>query len=228
MFTGSAGLRLERLYWNPDSDLGGVSAMVSPVAHSCERAQVSGKQRYSRGFDACNPAISRKWAFGRTESRDACLQLTRCDAADHRLTSGVHFSAIAQSARFMFSRLLFFVALLLIPGVLRAEETPVQKAGFAKKLTIYLAKGPANACGAGCDRWIAIEGEIDREAAQRIRTFLFRSRTGSFRSTFIRRAETSSSPMGSRGSCARTRPSPGSAVPSCRPVPQARRSTPPA
>ncbi|MGY4571297.1 MULTISPECIES: COG3904 family protein [Bradyrhizobium] len=73
----------------------------------------------------------------------------------------------------MFSRFLFFVALLLIPGVLRAEETPVQKAGFAKKLTIYLAHGPANACGAGCDRWIAIEGEIDREAAQRIRTFLF-------------------------------------------------------
>ncbi|MGY2807246.1 MULTISPECIES: ATP-dependent Clp protease proteolytic subunit [unclassified Bradyrhizobium] len=73
----------------------------------------------------------------------------------------------------MFSRLLFFVALLLIPGVLRAEETSVQKAGFAKKLTIYLAHGPANACGAGCDRWIAIEGEIDREAAQRIRTFLF-------------------------------------------------------
>jgi hypothetical protein len=24
------------------------------VAHSCERAQVSGKQRYSRGFGACN------------------------------------------------------------------------------------------------------------------------------------------------------------------------------
>ncbi|WP_342728330.1 ATP-dependent Clp protease proteolytic subunit [Bradyrhizobium sp. B097] len=73
----------------------------------------------------------------------------------------------------MFSRLLFFVALLLLPGILRAEEAPVEKAGFAKKLTIYLAKGPANACGAGCDRWIAIEGEIDREAAQRIRTFLF-------------------------------------------------------
>ncbi|WP_420964701.1 ATP-dependent Clp protease proteolytic subunit [Bradyrhizobium sp. B120] len=73
----------------------------------------------------------------------------------------------------MFSRLLLFVALLLVPGILRAEEAPVEKAGFAKKLTIYLAKGPANACGAGCDRWIAIEGEIDREAAQRIRTFLF-------------------------------------------------------
>lgn len=72
----------------------------------------------------------------------------------------------------MFSRLLLFVALLLIPGVLRAEEAPVEKAGFAKRLTIYLAKGPANACGAGCDRWIAIEGEIDRDAAARIRRFL--------------------------------------------------------
>ncbi|AUC97943.1 hypothetical protein CWS35_29645 [Bradyrhizobium sp. SK17] len=75
----------------------------------------------------------------------------------------------------MFSRLLFFVALLLVPGVLRAEETPVEKAGFAKRLTIYLAKGAAgaaNACGAGCDRWIAIEGEIDRDAAARIRRFL--------------------------------------------------------
>ncbi|QIG92981.1 hypothetical protein [Bradyrhizobium sp. 6(2017)] len=72
----------------------------------------------------------------------------------------------------MFSRLLFFVALLLIPAVLRAEETPVEKAGFAKRLTIYLARGPANACGAGCDRWIAIEGEIDRDAAARIRRFL--------------------------------------------------------
>src|SRR5260370_20226450 len=37
-------------------------AFSSPLAHSCERAQVSGKQRYSRGFGSCNPAISRKWA----------------------------------------------------------------------------------------------------------------------------------------------------------------------
>jgi hypothetical protein len=72
----------------------------------------------------------------------------------------------------MFSRLLFLVALLLVPGVLRAEETPLEKAGFSSKLTIYLAKGAANACGTGCDRWIAIEGEIDRDAAARIRRFL--------------------------------------------------------
>src|SRR5258707_12514756 len=36
-------------------------AFSSPLAHSCERAQVSGKQRYSRGFGSCNPAISRNW-----------------------------------------------------------------------------------------------------------------------------------------------------------------------
>jgi predicted MFS family arabinose efflux permease len=34
--------------------------LSSPNAHSCERAQVSGKQRYSRGFGRRNRAISRK------------------------------------------------------------------------------------------------------------------------------------------------------------------------
>ncbi|VIO65854.1 hypothetical protein CI1B_09620 [Bradyrhizobium ivorense] len=72
----------------------------------------------------------------------------------------------------MFGRLLFFVGLLSISGALRAQETPAEKVEFAPKLTIYLAKGTANACGAGCDRWIAIEGEIDRGAAARIRSFL--------------------------------------------------------
>ncbi|MCA6122921.1 hypothetical protein J6500_13585 [Bradyrhizobium sp. WSM 1704] len=72
----------------------------------------------------------------------------------------------------MFVRLLLLVALLSFPGALRAEETRVEKAGFAPKLTIYLARGPANACGAGCDRWITIEGEIDRDSAGRVRRFL--------------------------------------------------------
>lgn len=72
----------------------------------------------------------------------------------------------------MFVRLLVLLASLLIPTASQAEETPVEKAGYAPKLTIYLAKGPANACGAGCNSWIAIEGEIDRDAASRIRRFL--------------------------------------------------------
>jgi hypothetical protein len=43
---------------------------------------------------------------------------------------------------------------------------------YAPTLLIYLARGPADACGAGCDRWIAIEGNIDRAAAVRVSAFL--------------------------------------------------------
>lgn len=71
----------------------------------------------------------------------------------------------------MLARILLLASLLL-PGTLRAEATPTEKAGFASRLTIYLAKGAPDACGPGCDRWIAIEGDIDREAASRIRRFL--------------------------------------------------------
>lgn len=72
----------------------------------------------------------------------------------------------------MLVRILLLVASLLLPGALRAEETPDAKAGLAPTLTIYLAKGAPDACGPGCDRWIAIEGQIDRDAAPRIRRFL--------------------------------------------------------
>lgn len=72
----------------------------------------------------------------------------------------------------MLVRILLLVASLLLPGALRAEETPDAKAGLAPTLTIYLAKGAPDACGPGCDRWIAIEGQIDPEAAPRVRRFL--------------------------------------------------------
>lgn len=68
-------------------------------------------------------------------------------------------------------RFLLFAALLLTSGELRAE-TAAEKAGFAPRLLIYNARGPANACGAGCDRWIAIEGQIDAGAAARVARFL--------------------------------------------------------
>ena len=71
----------------------------------------------------------------------------------------------------MLARILFLVAMLL-PCALRAEEAPAEKTGFARKLTIYLAKGAPDACGPGCDRWIAIEGQIDQDAASRVRRFL--------------------------------------------------------
>jgi hypothetical protein len=68
-------------------------------------------------------------------------------------------------------RALFLLALSLMPGALRAKAIPATP-GFAPRLIIYLAKGPANSCGPGCDRWIAMEGSVDQEAASRIRRFL--------------------------------------------------------
>jgi hypothetical protein len=71
----------------------------------------------------------------------------------------------------MISRLLA-AALLLVHGELRAEPSPAEKNGFARRLIIYNAKGPADSCGLGCDHWIAVEGEVDAGAAMRIRRFL--------------------------------------------------------
>lgn len=71
----------------------------------------------------------------------------------------------------MISRFLLLAALLLFHTELRAEPS-AEKAGFAPKLVIYLAKGPANSCGPGCDRWIAVEGQLDDGAPSRIRRFL--------------------------------------------------------
>jgi hypothetical protein len=72
----------------------------------------------------------------------------------------------------MLARRLLVLASLLLPGALHAEGAPAEKTGFASRLTIYLAKGPPDACGPGCDHWIAIEGDIDQDAAPRIRRFL--------------------------------------------------------
>lgn len=72
----------------------------------------------------------------------------------------------------MLARILILVASLSMSGTLQAQGTPAEKAGFASRLTIYLAKGAPGACGPGCDRWIAIEGEIDRDSAPRVRRFL--------------------------------------------------------
>ncbi|MBR0700518.1 hypothetical protein ML401_14665 [Bradyrhizobium sp. 62B] len=72
----------------------------------------------------------------------------------------------------MLVRVLLLLCCLSIPGTLRAEEAPAEKTGFASRLTIYLARGAPDACGPGCDRWIAIEGQIDQDAASRIRRFL--------------------------------------------------------
>jgi hypothetical protein len=72
----------------------------------------------------------------------------------------------------MMSRLMLVAALLLAHGELRAEPSEAEKHGFAPKFIIYNAKGPADSCGPGCDHWIAVEGQVDTEAASRVRRFL--------------------------------------------------------
>src|SRR5579864_1079947 len=39
-------------------------------------------------------------------------------------------------------------------------------------IVFYLARGAADACGRGCNEWIAAEGKIDASAAQRLRQLL--------------------------------------------------------
>ena len=68
-------------------------------------------------------------------------------------------------------RFFLLAVLLLVHGEVRAE-TSAEKAGFPPRLIIYNAKGPANACGPGCDRWIAVEGQVDEGAAARVGRFL--------------------------------------------------------
>ena len=67
---------------------------------------------------------------------------------------------------------LLVIALLLVHGELRAELSDAEKHGFTPKFIIYNAKGPADSCGPGCDRWIAVEGQVDSDAASRIGRFL--------------------------------------------------------
>jgi hypothetical protein len=71
----------------------------------------------------------------------------------------------------MMLRLFLLAGLLLVHGEVRAQ-TAAEKAGFSPRLIIYNAKGPPNACGPGCDRWIAVEGQVDDGAAARISRFL--------------------------------------------------------
>lgn len=72
------------------------------------------------------------------------------------------------------SRFFLFLAaaLLLVQGPLRAEPSAAEKYGFAPRLIIYNARGAPDSCGPGCDRWIAVEGQVDAGAAARVRRFL--------------------------------------------------------
>ncbi|HUN95632.1 MAG TPA: hypothetical protein VMU69_05270 [Bradyrhizobium sp.] len=68
-------------------------------------------------------------------------------------------------------RILLVATMVLLSGATRARPA-ADIPRFTPKLIIYLARGSANACGPGCDRWIAVEGQVDQDAASRIARFL--------------------------------------------------------
>jgi hypothetical protein len=41
-----------------------------------------------------------------------------------------------------------------------------------RPMDVYVATGPADACGPGCSEWIAVEGKFDQDAGRRFREFL--------------------------------------------------------
>lgn len=64
------------------------------------------------------------------------------------------------------------VGLLAVSRIAVAAPSVPDLPGHAPKLQIYVAKGLADSCGPGCDRWIAVEGKVEIGAAARVRQFL--------------------------------------------------------
>ena len=76
-------------------------------------------------------------------------------------------------------RALFLAALALTSGPASAAAPvarPAPTAASAGPMVFYVAKGAADACGRGCDSWIAVEGQVDAGAALRFRKFYSRVR----------------------------------------------------
>jgi len=59
---------------------------------------------------------------------------------------------------------------VLKPAVLKLRSVPMNLP--EPPMQFYVVKGAPDACGRGCDSWIAIEGKIDSTAAARFRKFL--------------------------------------------------------
>ena len=49
---------------------------------------------------------------------------------------------------------------------------PAPREAPTPPMVFYVAKGAPDACGRGCDSWIAVEGEVDSGAAVRFQKFL--------------------------------------------------------
>jgi hypothetical protein len=82
------------------------------------------------------------------------------------------------AARSLFVALIVLIcgpamAQVAVPQARLAAARPAQPARLpqTQPVVFYVAKGAPDACGSGCDTWIAIEGQIDGTAAERFRKF---------------------------------------------------------
>jgi hypothetical protein len=70
-------------------------------------------------------------------------------------------------------RALLVVALICGHAAAAPSATrPAAREAPTPPMVFYVAKGAPDACGRGCDRWIAAEGQVDSGAALRFRKFL--------------------------------------------------------
>jgi hypothetical protein len=83
--------------------------------------------------------------------------------------SGASVAPAQSSAIPAFLKPAFAVPSFLTP---RAAKSPPAKPSDPPPITFFVATAPANACGPGCDGWIAADGKIDLHAAQRLRNVL--------------------------------------------------------
>jgi hypothetical protein len=79
----------------------------------------------------------------------------------------------------MLTRLLLLAAIFAfsVPPASQAAPAPALAKNVLPVTAVYLAKGPADSCGSGCDRWVAIEGQLDSTAVARLRDFLGTQKT---------------------------------------------------
>src|SRR4051812_43721322 len=62
-----------------------------------------------------------------------------------------------------------------VPAVRAAPPVPAKKPAPAAPqppVMFYIAHGAPDSCGRGCDRWIAVEGQINADAAIRFKKFV--------------------------------------------------------
>ena len=209
LFTGSTGFRFAEAVLESGFGFAGRS-WFSPWAHSCERAQVSGKQRYSRRFGRCNRGVSRKLGSTGQVGRafDALGSATAAEIEQfrekkshppvaaawtwhHRLVSilTVLLPSFSRHTAVMPLRALLvaFLVLMFAPAQAATAARPRPVAPPAPMM-FYVVKGAPDACGRGCDRWIAVEGQVDGTRPRVSGEFLSRVKIATCRSISLRPA----------------------------------------